>query len=93
MNTTNINKKKNTSIRFTLKMLLWAAVGGLLGFLASWFGMQTEMVGRFFSGLTVRIQSIMLPLVIVITIAGIVYSCCFCGIFQKLSVRDRSECS
>lgn len=73
MNTTNINKKKNTSIRFTLKMLLWAAVGGLLGFLASWFGMQTEMVGRFFSGLTVGIQSIMLPLVIVITVAGIVF--------------------
>lgn len=63
--------KKNYNMKFALKMLFWMAVGGVLGFAAAWFGTQTKLVGRFFEGLTLSVQNLMIPLTAVITAAGI----------------------
>lgn len=59
-------------MKFVLKMLFWMAVGGVLGFTVSWFGMQTEFVGHFFEGLALSAQNLMIPLTAVITAGGII---------------------
>lgn len=70
MNT--IKKKKHVSVKYILKMVLWMIGGGVFGFLAAYFAMDTNWVGQFFMNLVTGIQSIMIPLIIVITVFGII---------------------
>lgn len=65
-------RKMNSKVKYTLKMLMWMLVGAAGGALVAVFGMQTEAVGQFFVGIVTGIQKIMIPLVLLITAAGII---------------------
>lgn len=69
----NTGKRKSPSIKFVLKMLMWMLIGGILGFAMSWFGGQTDRVGQFFAVVVSSVQSAMIPLVVLVTVSGILF--------------------
>lgn len=65
-------RKRNTKVKYTLKMLMWMLVGAAGGAMFAVLGMRTEAIGQFFGGIVTGIQKIMIPLVILITAVGII---------------------
>lgn len=65
-------RKRNTKVKYTLKMLMWMLVGTAGGAMFAVLGMRTEAIGQFFGGIVTGIQKIMILLVILITAVGII---------------------